>query len=1145
MKLKKVLKNSLAMTLVFGTALGVAGCGKDKDKKTENKLPSIIDKNLEEEKEVVEIVNDGVGDYVDKIGFSTEEGTQIVDRSNARYGILVVKNETNHIGFYSLFHQKYLIAPQYTDEWLDYEVITDYNLGHFVKLKYKNIWYIYDSLGNVVYDSENDIRLASATVEVNDEIYVVVEEYSEDMGNYGEVAIKKYKENGKLETVDFIPDPIYEDDEDDEDDGNLAFGDLFVSEEKMDLEEYGVEGKYSLKSGNMYTVFNTADNKKVSTFVVPTSNHAMIGDKILYQTQQEVGVDAKKYTFAMGESKMLVKTYVVDILTGKTEEIETVNLFGNVQKYKDEEGKYTYALATMYEVEDKSLVAVPKSVLIDEKGNVVREVTGYELEDFIKIGNNYYNETTKIIYDAELNEIAYLGYINPVHYEEDKIFVGQEDGKYGAVGYDGKVVIPFVYDSLDPLENGKGIDFKDDCLIARKGSEYFRVNKATGAESNLGPYVSQLYEDLYLMKNEQNDVYTFMSQSEEYAIHNVLDDVTNQTRADKMYLSELLGEYVISTIETSRYDTTDEKYYYTTTYFTHAVKEVPNASSFVTIGSEVTAEEEIGDSFENAINLTLGENKVHLYGLYNNGGNLSYLEFTPAKGGKYIFEFEDTPVIYSGYFHLFDENENQIYALDATDEERKAFAYELEAGKKYYVRGIFDVAEYRYSTVTVKENTGEFFDHPLILAAPYGEMNIDFEAAGQDYVYVEFTPVESTGYEISGQNIRFLTGVTNENSYGGVDVESTSLTEDTPVKFRVEKIQDTDGTATFKIELTNKTKDGSTLLNGRELTGESGTMTNGYATTFYEYTSPEDALKNITFTKTTGTPTIKIYNHDFEMLRNFTFNVEKIDMDYVFSAGEKVYIEINDTTEINVTLKTINAKTVNSETGEYEASELTITNTEEYYKFVPDSTKIYAFNVGNDDLSDPDVDITLYDDNLNAITTYTATQNNLQLVTEQPLEAGKTYYIHASSDKVNDTTSFEYTLTYQDITLYTLSFGESEEYFDVASDGTITLTNSEMTTAEEFLEGFKIILPRKSSITFEYDLNKFVSSYNAGYMTIYENLVEDIELNGYYNDYDTYENTSVESGVDIMVVVYKAANTSVYNGAQPILTISNISIRLL
>ena len=238
-------------------------------------------------------------------------------------------------------------------------------------------------------------------------------------------------------------------------------------------------------------------------------------------------------------------------------------------------------------------------------------------------------------------------------------------------------------------------------------------------------------------------------------------------------------------------------------------------------------------------------------------------------------------------------------------------------------------------------------------------------------------------------------------------------------------------------------------------------------------------------------------------------------------------------------------KTVNSETGEYEASELTITNTEEYYKFVPDSTKIYAFNVGNDDLSDPDVDITLYDDNLNAITTYTATQNNLQLVTEQPLEAGKTYYIHASSDKVNDTTSFEYTLTYQDITLYTLSFGESEEYFDVASDGTITLTNSEMTTAEEFLEGFKIILPRKSSITFEYDLNKFVSSYNAGYMTIYENLVEDIELNGYYNDYDTYENTSVESGVDIMVVVYKAANTSVYNGAQPILTISNISIRLL
>lgn len=1127
MKLRKIIKNSLAIALVFGTAVGVAGCSNDdKSKGLKYDLPHIIDKNIEEDDDTVIPEREGVNSYVNGIGFSNN--MTVIDSYYANYGVIVVKNSANRVGFYSLFYQKYLIAPQYTQEWLSYSVVPSQYVGHFIKLTYKGETQIYDSLGNLVCQSTKSENLVSVRTEsVNGEIYVIVKE-----DEYSEGIKRKYKLDGTLETVYYIPEPNVSETPKDEgtNDSGLGFGDLYVSQEKIDLKDYGLKGKYLLKSNSMHTVFSSAGDKKIATFVVPAEDYVIIGDKILYQKTQVVGQDSEDYTYEMGENKVLVNTYVVDILTGETKEVKTDKVFGRIVEYKDKKGEYKYGLANIYEIDNKNLVSLPKSVLIDSEGNVLEEVTGYEIEDFIKIGNNYYNETTKIIYNAQMKELAYIGYINPVHNTKYQMFIGEENGKLGAVGYNGKILIPFVYDSLDPLETEGKIDFKDNCIIAKKGNEYFVYNKSNGVEMNLGSNVMSLYEDLYLVVDNASETFKFISQSDQYSAHVGYVDMQTVT-SSKMNLSQFFGEYVLSSMMVEKGP------FSVPSYFTHAIKKLPNASGFVTLGAEITEREKLGDSYQDAIDLALGENKMHLYGTY--GEKSSHLSFTPSKSGKYIFKLEDSS-FYRENIRVYDSEGNEVYVVNQTDANRNAFVVEMEEGKQYYIVGKFSSNYYKYSTLTVKENTGEYFDHPLLIEAPYGKINIDFNKSGVDTVFVKFTPVETTNYVVVGTNVEFAVGVSNQNDTTGKTsgVMIAPLTEYVEQTIRVDKSSNVSDEYSLNIVLYNKAKDGSTLLNGVEMNKDTNFISvNEAETRFYEYTGYENAFESLSFTKVSGTPIIRVYNSKYQKIKEFTFNTETYDLYYDFANGEKLYFEIIGGTTMSVNAQIQNIHSYNENIPQ---SSLSIYKPYEFYKINATTSGIYTFNAGNADLSDPDVKLALYDSELNLISTYTATENQYQMVTENPLEEGKTYYVKAFSDKVSYEQTFDYTLSVGSKKLYSLS-SYNTNYFEVAENGTITFDYDNLGYYDSFDEYITINTSNKLEITFNYNVEDFVS-YNGGGFEAFEDGSELLRVSGYYGG--SGEQT-VQIDNNLRFRIYKYTHYSTYSTSVPILTISNIRVKLL
>ena len=158
------------------------------------------------------------------------------------------------------------------------------------------------------------------------------------------------------------------------------------------------------------------------------------------------------------------------------------------------------------------------------------------------------------------------------------MFIGTENGKYGAVNYEGKIVIPFIYDSLNPLDTE--IDFNKNCIIGKLGTNYYKLNTLTGEALDLGNNVKKIYDDLYMVIDETNQKLEIISQEKTYItfgnffpqyidIDNISSTITN-----KVTMNPIFGEYIITRIET----TTGQSH-----FIVNSTKELPHASTFETI----------------------------------------------------------------------------------------------------------------------------------------------------------------------------------------------------------------------------------------------------------------------------------------------------------------------------------------------------------------------------------------------------------------------------------------------------------------------------------------------------------------------------------------------------------------------------------
>lgn len=707
---------------LVGTSL-FASCGNE-EKEVINNV--VIDQNLptEEEKEVIKTYSvTGLG--CSKT-FESNGDITIVDDSYYNSGLLIVKNKYGYIGLYSLHYDDFLVKPMFIPELIQsFNVVIDSNVGYLVYLKYKNNYYIWDSVGNLVHDS-NDSATAYTTV-INDEVYLTLTVDSVD-------SLYKYNTSAKLTSVTELPTEIDKEvvEKKDENEESLGFGDLFIGD-KLDLTPYGLVDHYIVNSDNLYTVFN-AEHVKVSTFVLPNNvNAVIVGGNIMYQEFTQLPDEVKDYSFSMVEGDTAIKanldTYIINIISGEKKEIKCDYIMYEVMPYKDNNGVCSYGLALIRKIGDAKELKSDEAYLIDSEFNLVQNVTGYEVEFYEKLDNDYYyNRHTGVLYNNELVEVAYLGDMNPSLYEEEGLFIGRLNGKYGAVDLGGKVVIPFEYESLWPLDNKLSI--KDNCIIASKYvydeanleyvTQYYRVNISSGSSTYIGKNVTRIYNDLYLAKTKTQ--YTYLSQST--TLSTIILDSNNMANDSNNYAVKTINLFDTKYVITKTYDyissevneyTGDVKILDKTVYNVFNIN--PFKNKIVPYGTEITEEYNLGVTALTGEKLSVGNHELDIPSGYSTvyyilNMDSDYIYTIKSKDDLNIYVYDAYNNSYSVYEEYDSENEMYHYWLNGLEKDGK---YYIHISNPYYStpsHSEFEVYVAKHNnknlalTMDIKNNTG-------------------------------------------------------------------------------------------------------------------------------------------------------------------------------------------------------------------------------------------------------------------------------------------------------------------------------------------------------------------------------------------------------------------------------------------------------
>ena len=234
--------------------------------------------------------------------------------------------------------------------------------------------------------------------------------------------------------------------------------DGFLSSYTVAMESTTTRGaNVYFKTGNKVTVLKLKPN---------LANAIYVDGKILYSTVTDVEFDAedgynliyKDGINVFNDKKQNVKTFSFDIKSGKTKELDLQYIITNYTPlYNRSSNKYDAVLVSAVKKNDG--VAIYESnidlinLIIDKDGKA-----GYQFEgmpagnfDIIKLNDSRILLSNGYIVDSKGKIVSYPGRIDSIGDNFITVFDGS---KYGAIDFDGKTVLPFVYDNLDFVGGG-------------------------------------------------------------------------------------------------------------------------------------------------------------------------------------------------------------------------------------------------------------------------------------------------------------------------------------------------------------------------------------------------------------------------------------------------------------------------------------------------------------------------------------------------------------------------------------------------------------------------------------------------------------------------------------------------------------------
>lgn len=457
--MKKIL---ILLVLVFG--LFLVGCnGATKDFINEGKdLPAnILKANAQ----------DDFIDLYDDIKSHTEKTFKNIAMVDSTSTIYVVKDDSGKTGVYNAVLDKMII--DYTENVTIVTIQT--SLQAYIQVKNSDSKYsLYDPNGVLlVSDSSNSFYVNITRNYEEDEL--VDDTFTEYINHYDEDYNIKVIEN----TITYD----YKRTENSEDDYKL--GKKIKQEiDGDDLEEAGLKGYKIDSKNNTYYIYNKEDKLICSFENLSTRGYTVYGafaGNVYYQKTIQLSEDAKKYDYTKVINDQTLKfdviTLKVDLKTGKVKEIECPFVFQSSVSIKDAKGKYNLGYCTVKLIEGKLLTKTDSYVL--NENLKIKYNTDIDISNLYKLDkNHYYDATNKVIYDKQFKKVYEFN--SEVSFSDvcpsSNIIVCVKDGKYGAIDFDAKLVIPFEYDDI--------IDICDsDKLIVRKSSKYKLYSLKNGVVS--------------------------------------------------------------------------------------------------------------------------------------------------------------------------------------------------------------------------------------------------------------------------------------------------------------------------------------------------------------------------------------------------------------------------------------------------------------------------------------------------------------------------------------------------------------------------------------------------------------------------------------------------------------------------------------
>ena len=255
-----------------------------------------------------------------------------VEMDYSSYGLLVVKNDYDNIGFYSLLHGQYIFECQFVPDWLSYSVSNVSGVGFVLSVLYENSLSIVDGFGNLLYSTSGIYQLPYLySLErhiINDKYYL---SFTIDYLSF----IYSYDNDGKATKINSLPSEQQQVDVDEYD--GPEKGDLYTVG-WLDLKEYGLND-YSVYIEDTGRVSVFHEQVYITSFVIPfaTSTYGIVGDCVVYQESYVLPDDALTYDYFDGSNKYALLTHVVNIKTGQTSEKNLAMLIESFMPIKDTE----------------------------------------------------------------------------------------------------------------------------------------------------------------------------------------------------------------------------------------------------------------------------------------------------------------------------------------------------------------------------------------------------------------------------------------------------------------------------------------------------------------------------------------------------------------------------------------------------------------------------------------------------------------------------------------------------------------------------------------------------------------------------------------------------------------------------------------